>query len=939
MGESTAGFRGRARFEADRHGSDRWVFVRELLQNARDAGATQVSFSVEGDDARDRISCRDDGCGMTFEHARRYLFTLYASSKRHDKRAAGRFGIGFWSVLRFEPEAISVRSRPANGHGWEVILDGSLNTASVAACVMLPGTEIVIERAAGDRTVEAEVVRVIRGDARFLRLRDDPQRRLEVTVNGRPVTAEFGLPPPSLEFRRPGVRGAVALADEPGVEVFAHGLRVRRAAFLDELLTGDDVDRRPSAELPEGLVPNVLLDSDRLRVLMARGEAREDRVLRRLVGRARRELARLVRIELDRRTPLNRLERIAESIAAAGRVQWVRWIGGAVMAGGVVGGLVGLGFRGTGWSVPGFWRGEERPAVVVSPSVRSSADPVRQYPYSDLAASYGGPTVDVLDHQGAVDLSYRPESAFPLFTAIRLTGLEVEGLPQKGLQDHELVAYRGSPCIGGCLEVEVGIAAPRGVLRLPVVTGHRIDPTSVRLDGEPIEVRATPAGEPAVFFKREIRGRLRYRSAPSRDMEALPVGRWPRLPDLVARRADRMLALPVAQRVAEAEESVRSWIAYDRSPVVASRHDDAAAAGMPVFERSLAIGAGDCDVQNALLAAILDRAGVPSRLVVGFVGLGGRAKPGLHAWVEYLEDGVWHVADASAGSRPIVPLAEPSTAAPAIVSMPSASAQAAADVAPGVLRPGSGRVPVEAGIVALAVALVVLILGGILASREGRWSRRVIASDEGADLARLLRGALLRPQAYANVGALYARPLVPTVGGRALSLRRAQRFALSRGLYQGNRRSRVARDAADRGVAVIDAGSAEGRVVADLLGARDLDSWEGLLDRSRSTPLTRRLEAAAARRGERWSVSVARDAPAAVAVHEGEPLGLTRLTRVVVFAEEGRLWQAAETLDSRSGWAALMLASSVVDELEIAPPVRTLVLGDLARQALREQLR
>jgi hypothetical protein len=407
------------------------------------------------------------------------------------------------------------------------------------------------------------------------------------------------------------------------------------------------------------------------------------------------------------------------------------------------------------------------------------------------------------------------------------------------------------------------------------------------------------------------------------------------LPDVVTRRADRLLALPVAQRVAEAEDSVRSWIAYDRSPVVASRHDDAAAAGMPVFERALAVGAGDCDVQNALLAAILDRAGVPSRLVVGFVGLGGRVKPGLHAWVEYLEDGVWHVADVSAGSRPIGPLAEPSTAAPAIVSMPSSTARATADVAPGVLRPGSGRVLVEVGIVALAV---VLVLGGILASRESRWSRRVIASDGGADMARLLRGALLRPQAYANVGALYSRPLVPTVGGRALSLRRAQRLARSRGLYQSNRRSRVARDAADRGVAVIDAGSAEGRVVADLLGARDLDSWDGLLDRSRSTPLTRRLEAAAARRGERWSVRVARDAPAAVAVHEGEPLGLTRLTRVVVFAEEGRLWQATETLDSRSGWAALMLASTVVDELEIAPPVRTLVLGDLARQALREQL-
>jgi hypothetical protein len=89
VGESTAGFRGRARFEADRYGSDRWVFVRELLQNARDAGATRVAFSIEGEAGRDRIRCRDDGCGMTFEHARRYLFTLYASMRRGWRVASG----------------------------------------------------------------------------------------------------------------------------------------------------------------------------------------------------------------------------------------------------------------------------------------------------------------------------------------------------------------------------------------------------------------------------------------------------------------------------------------------------------------------------------------------------------------------------------------------------------------------------------------------------------------------------------------------------------------------------------------------------------------------------------------------------------------------------------------------------------------------------------
>ena len=42
-----------------------------------------------------------------------------------DPGQVGRFGVGFWSVLRFEPERIVIRSRPAAGEPWEVSLDGA----------------------------------------------------------------------------------------------------------------------------------------------------------------------------------------------------------------------------------------------------------------------------------------------------------------------------------------------------------------------------------------------------------------------------------------------------------------------------------------------------------------------------------------------------------------------------------------------------------------------------------------------------------------------------------------------------------------------------------------------------------------------------------------------------------------------------------------------
>jgi transglutaminase-like putative cysteine protease len=913
------------------------VFVRELLQNARDAGATRVAFTIEREAERDRVRCRDDGCGMTFEHARRYLFTLYASSKRREKRAAGRFGIGFWSVLRFDPETISVRSRTTGGEGWEVTLDGSLNSVAVAPCVMLPGTEIVLERAVGDGTGEAEITRAIHGDARFLHLRDDPARQLEVTVNGRPVSADFGLPPPSLEFRQPGLRGVVALSVEPGVEVFAHGLRLRRTAFLDELLTGGDRDRRSSVELPDGLVPRVLLDSDRLQVLMARGEAREDRALRRLVGTARRELERLVRAELDRQAPQGRLARAVEWIAAGMRPRRVRLIGGAVVVGSLVGAAVGLGLRNIEWPTPGVQGGETRreasPSRPPAPGVE-----IVQHPYQDVARSYGGPSVDPLDHHSAVDLAYRPESARPLLAVLRLTGLEDGGRPKTGIANSGLVSYRGSPCVGECLEVEVRIVAPGGVLRLPVASGHLIDPATVRLEGEPMAVRATPAGEPAVVLQRERRGTLSYRSTPSRETRNLPVGRWPRLPEAVAWHADQLLALPVARRAAEAEVLVGEWITYDRSPPTAARHREAALKGTPVFDRALEIGAGDCDVQNALLAAVLDRAGVPSRLVIGFVGSEGRARPGLHAWVEYLDNGLWEVADASAGPPPVGEPTQPSKAARATRVAPSTENRVAAEAPPGetIGVGGSGSRVVR--VATLAAVLVLVAVVGVRSVRRAGCTRRVSAPGESADMARLLRGALLRPQAYASVGALYSRPIVPTVDGSTLSLRRARRLARTGRLYRSDRRSQVARDAADRGVPVIDASRGEGRAVADLLGARDLDAWDGLVDRSRGTRATRLVETAAAGCGERWLVKVAPNAPAPVAVHEGEPLGLARATHVAVFAEESRLWRAAEEGKGRCGRAALLLATVLVDELEVAPKTRALLLADLARRTVQERV-
>ena len=108
-----AHFRERALHEVLRYGRDPYVLVRELLQNARDAGAGTVAFETTVAHGTVRLACRDDGHGLTFDEAESSLFTLYASRKT--RADAGRFGVGFWSVLLFEPTRLVVRSWPRKG--------------------------------------------------------------------------------------------------------------------------------------------------------------------------------------------------------------------------------------------------------------------------------------------------------------------------------------------------------------------------------------------------------------------------------------------------------------------------------------------------------------------------------------------------------------------------------------------------------------------------------------------------------------------------------------------------------------------------------------------------------------------------------------------------------------------------------------------------------
>ncbi len=691
-------FRARARAEADRYGPDPWVFVRELLQNARDAGARNVAFTAETVDGLWRLHCRDDGEGMSYEHARRYLFALYASSKEQRRDQVGRFGVGFWSILRFEPRRIVIRSRPRlsagtgpSAHGpedspWELELSGDLESAARRTPTMEPGTELLLERPAADAELERRVFEAAWQNARFLATRDHPELPLRITVNGRSANARFELPAPSSAFRRGSVRGVVGLGSAARVELFSRGLRVRAAASLADFSAGGGRhtgrSRVQFAELPGRLAPQALLESDALELLLSRSDARENKALRRLIRLAERELGRLISRQLDAVRPFAWWRRLWLALRLRLRESLALRTALAAAAGAIVALIV-------AWSLWGehvfarlradlaFLTGDPDAALAVG----SAGDLSPRY--TDLGRLYRGPQVDVLSGSGVpVELSYTPPETRHYFSALTLERFDQAG-QDAAADPSRLGPYAGADA--STCTLANNAARRRPLLHHPRQQLHRRRPRRrvarrrappPRPDRPPRRQGLRPPHpapatrlRPPTRAARHPRRRARP-AAPRPDPRHPALHHRPRRPTDLRRPtptssgllppelrlgAEAQRGRPVSQRVQAMLELTRDLVVYSNAPDIAAQHQAPELRELHFIERTLQIGAGDCDMQNALLVALLQDAGVPARMAIGFVGQDGRTNSWLHAWAEYRDgDGPWQIADASASASPLV---------------------------------------------------------------------------------------------------------------------------------------------------------------------------------------------------------------------------------------------------------------------------------------------
>lgn len=275
--------------------ADRHAFLRELVQNGIDAGATRIDVRIErSPDGAVRTSVEDDGAGMTRAIIEGPLLTLFESSKESDSSKIGKYGIGFVSVFATEPDRVDVRTRRAK-EAWMVRLFGD-HSFELATDAPRPGTgtEVILLH-----TMTAEQLAAHAAMSKTALLRWCRHAHVPITftvLDGydggatEKINAELTLP------------GAASVVVEEGVETF-----VVAAGHVDgETTMGGFYNRgltlMESAEAESGLEGiRFKIDSPRLSHTLSRDSVRRDDQLRRVLERVRELVRSALWPELQRR--------------------------------------------------------------------------------------------------------------------------------------------------------------------------------------------------------------------------------------------------------------------------------------------------------------------------------------------------------------------------------------------------------------------------------------------------------------------------------------------------------------------------------------------------------------------------------------------------------------------------------------------------------------
>jgi len=286
--------------------ADRYACVRELVQNAIDAGASRVDVTAEHVDGRARLEVRDDGAGMTRDLIEGPLLTVFSSAKEGVEGKIGKYGIGFISVFALEPDEVVVSTwRPEGSWDLKLAPDHSFELAEGRGRPRAEsGTLVAIGKTMDGDAFEQLAASARDALSRWCRHAAVPIRWRERRPSGvtEPVRIDepFGLDAPAQIEKRD---------DDAHYVVGAVGTGDTFAGFYNHGLTLFETTQAVVPEL-DGLHVKVM--SDRLAHTLSRDGVVHDDQYREVVRRIA-ELARqLLCDEL-----LNRLNEAAEGVVAA----------------------------------------------------------------------------------------------------------------------------------------------------------------------------------------------------------------------------------------------------------------------------------------------------------------------------------------------------------------------------------------------------------------------------------------------------------------------------------------------------------------------------------------------------------------------------------------------------------------------------------------------
>ena len=172
---------------------DPFAFLRELIQNALDAGSMRIDVDVLRAGEIVTLEVQDTGEGMDREIIETRLTRLFASSKDGDATKIGKFGVGFSSVFSIRPEAVVVDTA-RGAERWRAVFSPDGTWKLFTLDEPIEGTRVrVLKRVAKDAEaahIEAEARRTVAKWCRYA--------RAEIYFRGAPIAEDFTLPSPVL---------------------------------------------------------------------------------------------------------------------------------------------------------------------------------------------------------------------------------------------------------------------------------------------------------------------------------------------------------------------------------------------------------------------------------------------------------------------------------------------------------------------------------------------------------------------------------------------------------------------------------------------------------------------------------------------------------------------------------------------------------------------